>query len=291
MIARLAVLVALLVPAAALAAPHVVVSPASVRPGEAFVVTARELDAAPSAEVAGRALRFWRVRDGWRALAALPVEQSSGTLPIEVRWKGGQALALVEVKAPEWRTRTLTVEPRFSDPPAAQKKQIAEDRRAFAEAFSRALELPLFTGSFVPPRPSHITAPYGDRRTFNGQTKSQHYGTDYAGAVGAPITSTQAGVVRMARDCFASGLTVVVDHGAGVFSTYFHLSRIDVKQGERVKAGQLLGAVGATGRVTGPHLHFGVRIGDLYVDPESVLALDLADDLRAAAEDVGAASP
>jgi murein DD-endopeptidase MepM/ murein hydrolase activator NlpD len=111
---------------------------------------------------------------------------------------------------------------------------------------------------------------------FNGKKQSQHYGTDLAGAVGAPVEATNDGLVVLARDCFASGKSIAVAHGGGLFSVYFHLSAIDVRPGDRVRRGQAIGKVGQTGRVTGPHLHFGMKVGDLYVDPESVYRLALS---------------
>src|SRR5690606_28296371 len=110
---------------------------------------------------------------------------------------------------------------------------------------------------------------------FNGSLASVHYGLDLRGAVGAPIHAANAGVVVMVRDCFTSGNTVIVDHGAGLYTLYFHLSRFDVTEGQRVERGQLLGAVGSTGRVTGPHLHWSVHVDGRYVDPQRLLELAL----------------
>ena len=116
---------------------------------------------------------------------------------------------------------------------------------------------------------------FGDKRVFNGKMQSQHYGVDLDGAVGAPIIAAQDGEVVLVRHCYTSGRTVLLYHGAGVYSAYFHMSRTRVRAGQRVRRGQRIGDVGKTGRVTGPHLHFSMRVDGLYVDPASVLALDL----------------
>ncbi len=108
---------------------------------------------------------------------------------------------------------------------------------------------------------------------FNGKKQSQHYGTDLAGAVGEPVLAAHDGVVALVRDCFASGKSIAIAHGAGLFSVYFHLSGFTVQSGDRVVRGQQIGKVGATGRVTGPHLHFGVKVVETYVDPDSVYRL------------------
>ena len=151
-----------------------------------------------------------------------------------------------------------------------------EDQAAFREAFSRPFEPPLFVGPFGPPREARVTGQFGERRVFNGKKQSQHYGTDLSGAVGDPVLATNDGVVVLVRDCFASGKSVAIAHGAGLFSVYFHLSDFDVRHREQVRRGQQIGKVGATGRVTGPHLHFGIKVIDLYVDPDSVYRLDFA---------------
>jgi len=131
-----------------------------------------------------------------------------------------------------------------------------------------------FGENFAWPRQGRVTAPYGDLRTFNGKKQSQHFGTDVDGAVGTPIYAANAGTVVMRRDNYASGNTVLVYHGAGLYTAYFHLSAFEVKEGQRVERGQLLGKVGNTGRVTGPHLHWGVKVDDLWVDGETLLKLD-----------------
>ena len=127
---------------------------------------------------------------------------------------------------------------------------------------------------FAWPRQDRITAPYGDLRTYNGKKQSQHFGNDIGGDSGTPVSAANAGTVVMTRDNFASGNTVLVHHGAGLYTAYFHLSAMEVKEGERVERGQLLGKVGNTGRVTGPHLHWGVKVDDLWVDGQTLLKLD-----------------
>jgi len=186
------------------------------------------------------------------------------------------------VEAPAFAHHELEVERRFVEPPAPEvEHRIEQDREAFARAFSQSAAPPLFTRPFALPRRARITARFGEERTLNGGAgRSQHYGTDLAGKVGDPVAAANDGRVVLVRDCWASGLTIILWHGAGVYSTYFHLSRARVREGERVRRGQRLGLVGRSGRVTGPHLHWGVKVGDLYVDPESVLRLPLAVALR-----------
>ena len=293
--------------------PSVRISPLRARPGDALLVTLDGVppSAAPSTSgtatpstsgtagsTAGtaptpRRLRFYPTPTGAQAILALPIDLEPGTLRVEVRIPGRQdpLLASVEVVDPGFPATQLSVEPKFFAPSPAQKKQMEADQAAFREAFARPFEPPLFSGPFVRPRDARVTGEYGERRVFNGEKKSQHYGTDLAGAIGDPVHATNDGVVVLARDCFASGKSVAIAHGGGLFSVYFHLSDYDVRVGDRVRHGQPIGKVGATGRVTGPHLHFGIKVVDLYVDPDSVYRLAFADAPPAPATPAGPATP
>ena len=263
-------------------APTVHVSPSRPRPGDALLVTLNDVATSSVASTSGtvllRRLRFFPTPTGAQAVAALPVELEPGTLTVEVRIPGIAAplVATVEVVDPAFPEAQLSVEPKFIAPSPAQKKRMEEDQAAFREAFARPFEPPLFAGPFGRPRDSAVTGQFGERRVFNGKKQSQHYGTDLAGAVGDPVLATNDGVVVLVRDCFASGKSVAIAHGAGLFSVYFHLSGFDVRHGDRVRRGQPVGKVGATGRVTGPHLHFGIKVVDLYVDPDSVYRIAFA---------------
>jgi murein DD-endopeptidase MepM/ murein hydrolase activator NlpD len=117
------------------------------------------------------------------------------------------------------------------------------------------------------PMDSKITSDFGNARVFNGSLKSYHSGTDFRAKVGTPVKSVNDGVVVLAKDRFYAGGSVIVDHGEGVYSCYYHMSKYEVKEGDFVKKGQLLGLSGVSGRVTGPHLHFSMRVSGVQVDP------------------------
>ncbi|BDG10592.1 M23 family metallopeptidase [Anaeromyxobacter paludicola] len=258
--------------------PALAVRPASVRPGDAFLVEARGVAAPPLGAVAGRPLEFYPVSGGYEAIAALPLETPPGTLAVEVRAPSAtdpqaRLAAPLEVVEPRFPARTLSVEPRFVEPAPEVRARMEEDKAAIARATAVPFSPPLFDAPFAWPRPPSFTGRYGDQRVYNGKLASQHYGLDFRGAPGDPVRAGNAGRVVLRRDCYASGLTVILSHGAGLFTSYFHLSKALVQEGERVERGALLGAVGASGRATGPHLHYSVRVGDLFVDPESVMRL------------------
>lgn len=263
----------------ALAEPVMTLQPATLKPGDPLLVTVRGIRGAASGVAGGRKLHFYPVKGGAQAVTGVPVEQALGVLTVhaEVKPPKGAPVRIdgkVQVMDPAYPARELKVEGKYVDPPPAVKAQMAADRAAFAAAFSQPRSPPLFKADFVRPREAVVTAPYGDLRTFNGKKQSQHYGIDLEGAMGTPILAANAGKVVMARDCYGSGSSVVVHHGAGLFTAYFHMSRIDVKVGTLVKAGQQLGLVGKTGRVTGPHLHWGVKADGLWVDGKTLLELN-----------------
>ncbi|HYH94525.1 M23 family metallopeptidase, partial [Hyalangium sp.] len=205
------------------AQPSLSVQPGTAKPGDPILVTVRGLEGLPSGTVAGKPLRFFEASDAWLAITGLPVEQAVGT--VEVRVVGPRpvegkpvelvgALDVVESGYPE---RELRVAGKYVKPPASVKARIAEDRAAFAAAFSQPFTAPLFRNNFAWPRQDRITAPYGDRRSFNGKLQSQHFGVDIDGNTGDPIYAANEGAVVMTRDNYSSGGTVILHHGGGLY--------------------------------------------------------------------------
>jgi hypothetical protein len=232
---------------------------------------------APTGTLGGRPLRFWSNRGEAWAVAALPIETPPGPVQLDLVWgevDGPRSGATLEVVEPGFPSRSLTVEPRFVEPPKKVEARIARDRRAFEAAYARPFGPPLFKESFGWPRRARTAGRFGDQRVFNGTKAAVHYGLDIVGPRGVPVRAANAGEVVLARDCYYSGKTVVLWHGADLFTLYFHLDRIDVRTGAKVRKGARLGALGSTGRSTGPHLHWSVRAAGLLVDPESLLGID-----------------
>ena len=131
----------------------------------------------------------------------------------------------------------------------------------------------LFSLPFMRPRPSRVTSTFGSGRVFNGRVSSSHLGIDFRGAAGEPIYAANRGVVALVDSFFLAGNVVYLDHGDGVMTAYFHMTRQEVAVGDTVERGQEIGIVGATGRVTGPHLHWSARFGALTIDPANLLSL------------------
>ncbi len=268
-----------LVAASARPSPSLDVQPAKVRPGDALMVTVRGAVEVPEGVIGGTRLEFYPISGGFQALVGLSVDREPGALPVEVSVTGaadggGERLrADVAVEEPHFRSKELAVAQRFITPSREARRRMKRDQAAFNRAFAQGLVPLLFSGRFARPRQAEITGRFGDRRLFNGVQQSQHFGDDLEGEVGAPVAAANDGKVVLVRDCYASGRSVVVWHGGGLYSVYFHLSRFHVRDGQMVKRGDSIGLVGKTGRVTGPHLHWGMKLHGLYVDPESVLRL------------------
>ncbi len=197
----------------------------------------------------------------------IPVEQEPGLLEVRVTAGAVTLEAPLEVVPPEFPERKLTVASKFVTIPASARARIKADQAAFQKAWATPFRPRAFSDNFEKPREALVTAHYGDKRTLNGKKTTQHYGLDLDGSTGDEIRAANDGRVVMVRDCYTSGNTVLVDHGAGLITSYFHLSKFLVKAGQEVQRGELLGLVGKTGRVTGPHLHFGAHIGDPVGEP------------------------
>jgi hypothetical protein len=258
---------------ASVAAAALEVRPPQAKPGDAVLLLSPASEPAPVAIVGGREVRFWRTGEGWRAIAGLPVEASVGPFPITAQAGPATLEGSVAVVDPAFPARELTVPPKYVEPPASVRARIAADQRAFNEAFARPFAPPRFSEPFAWPLLAETTGRYGDRRTYNGKQQGQHYGLDLDAAMGTPILAANDGEVVMVRDNYYAGLTVLVWHGADLYTACFHLSRADVKPGQSVARGDRLGLSGASGRATGPHLHWGVKVAGRWVDPESVLRL------------------
>ena len=155
------------------------------------------------------------------------------------------------------------------------KDILAREREILNKAYSRHTPQPLWTESFIVPTVGPSTSAWGRRRTVNGKPWGQHQGADIAAGTGVPVKATNSGVVAVAQKLWMRGNTVVIDHGFGVFSMYNHLIRIDVKEGESVERGERIGLVGATGFVTGAHLHWEMRVGPVSVNPWPIVKYGL----------------
>ena len=253
--------------AAAPADPARIVFPASVPQG---------------AMVVGKVPPGSRVRHGGRELRVTGYgsvvfgvgRDASEPLPVEVvRPDGSREQVRIAVTPRDWPVEHVRgVPPRTVDPPPAVAARIAREAAEVGAARMRDDARADFARPFVWPVAGRVSGRFGNQRIYNGKPGSPHSGMDIAAPAGTPVQAPAAGVVTLAAaDYYITGGTLIIDHGHGISSNFLHLSRIDVRVGDRVEQGQLVAAVGATGRATGPHLHWGMNWFDVWIDPLLVL--------------------
>jgi murein DD-endopeptidase MepM/ murein hydrolase activator NlpD len=219
----------------------------------------------------GKKIEFRKDGEIWKALAGVDLAIKPGKYPL--RWGENESF-LVPVAARAYAASRITVAPRFVQPPPEVAKRIAEEQQVKKKAFSSSpMEERFWKGSFRAPTPTPHTSPFGTRRLYNGKTNSIHQGLDFGAPAGSPIEASNSGRVVIARDMYFEGGFVVIDHGEGIFTLYMHLSAFLVKEGDMVEKGQPIAKSGASGRVTGPHLHFGVQWQGSYLEPGTLLKL------------------
>ncbi len=260
----------------------VTLTPAVVVAGSPELI--RVTDGAASAvdgEWLGHKFHFFRASSGqWTALAGVDVEANVGESELHIVAREGDATVdlsrKVEVHAAHYRTGTLSVAPKFVTPDPEELKIIEAESKVKQKVFSSSAPEPLWRGNFRAPLATQPTDSFGTRRMFNGKLASIHKGADFHAATGTPIHASNSGIVVLARPLYFEGNCVVIDHGMGLYTLSMHLSRIDVHEGDHVAKGQLLGLSGATGRVTGPHLHWAVRWENSYLDPVKLLRMNLS---------------
>lgn len=264
-----------------------VISPARPEPGAVVRLSLADAQSggdpavAVRGAMAGEQLHFVHAGDGaWRALGGVPVDATDSVVArVVVERASGmldsaRAVAALPRPRPAAPPRRLAVATRFTQPldSATQARIADENRRATELGRSAHSTPPMWTRPFLQPRESRVTSRFGSGRSFNGTVRSRHLGVDFSGGTGAPVHAANRGVVALVDTFFLAGQVIYVDHGAGIVTGYFHLSDTMVSAGDIVERGQRIGSVGASGRVTGPHLHWSARYGSLAVNPLDLVA-------------------
>jgi len=262
------------------------VSAASATQGSLLLVEMRSTN--PLSEVKGKwtdkDVPFWpsdaAVPKGtfvWQGLLGVDLEQAAGEYKLSVTEKppAGNAVSCeagIAVRAGKFATEKLTVAPNFVEPNPEQLAKAEEDRKKLREIFATVTPEKLWIGRFRVPLDGVKTGGnFGKRRVLNGKANSPHTGVDFPAPTGTPVHAAQGGRVVLAEPLYFSGNTVVVDHGWGVYTLYGHFSEIGVKAGDVVTIGAVIGKVGATGRVTGPHLHWGLTVDRARVNALAIV--------------------
>lgn len=265
---------------AASAEPRLEVSTHKPRPGDPVLVTVTGVDRAPSGTGGRVPLVFFQVRKGWQAIFAVPLDDTPPEIKVVLtRPALSETLTVADRK---WAEEQVTIDPEMAEPPADKRRLIDGDNAAIIEAL-RDREPPRFQAGFTRPGGPQ-TSQYGSWRTLNGGYRSRHLGLDFGARKGTAVRSIQDGRVALVRDGFLTGGTVVITHGAGLASSYFHLDDIKVAVGDTVKRGATLGKVGMTGRTTGPHIHVGVWVPGGFIDPAAFFRLRIGPPVAPATD-------
>ena len=256
---------------------QVSVSPASIVPGDVVRIDVDgDGDTADrmTATVFGQGLSFTfdAARGAWRALAGVDLETKPGIYRVRIQRDGAQVIGgEIRIRAKRFAVRRLRVPAGFVTPPPEALQQIAGDNKMLAAAYAR--DTPQrWADAFIMPVNGTPTSNFGTRSYYNGLRRAPHAGVDFMSEPGTPIRAANHGSIAMASPLYFTGNTVIVDHGARLFSVFAHLSAFQVKAGDIVTPETIVGLVGATGRVTGPHLHWSVRLNGARVDPLSLVA-------------------
>lgn len=223
---------------------------------------------APTVELDGKRVLVFAADSSWRAAVGIPLDTEPGALRVLV---DGTARD-IQVGTHAYREQRLTIANKsYVNPDAAQMERIARERQIIDAALGNYRDVPLQDIALSAPVDGPRSSSFGLRRFFNEQPRAPHKGMDIAATTGTAVKAAADGVVTASGDFFFNGNTVIVDHGQGLVTMYCHLSKIQRTDDATVKRGEVLGAVGSTGRVTGPHLHFGVYLNGTAVDPALLL--------------------
>jgi murein DD-endopeptidase MepM/ murein hydrolase activator NlpD len=254
----------------------VMVSPKKIRPGDSFLVRVFSNPAFPEATVNGKKLVFSECGRGcYQALGALGVEEVPGKHRIDVVAGGKRKLLALDVIKTEFPVQRLTLpEDKVFLSPEDQKRTERETA-AFKAIWKHISPEKYWNGNFIMPLDNDFSTGFGVRRIMNEKKTSVHRGLDIRGREGEKILAANTGRVVFVEDTFYGGNTVVIDHGLGIYTVYLHLSSVKVRDKEDVEKGSVVGYVGMTGRATGPHLHYGLKINEVTANPVSVTRLPL----------------
>ncbi len=260
-------------------------SPALVRLGDVARVLVRPVPSGARVEgsVGGRPLFFFPYADGQAAMVGFDVEGRAGVeswqvVVLEDGRPPRHARGRIMVHARRFPVQRLVLPARLVDLDAETERRVVAEGEILRTLYRIITPERLWRGRFVRPVPGMEPGTgFGARRVINGRPRAPHTGVDYAAPAGTPVVAANDGRVALVAEYFFPGRLVVLDHGLGLYTLYFHLQDVAVEPGERVGRGQPIGSVGATGRATGPHLHFGAHVGAARIDPTALLGLDLTD--------------
>jgi len=233
-----------------------------------------DTESAPLVTMNGNRALVVKHENEWIAFIGLPLSQPIGTATATVTFENERHDLNIDVSDHQYREQRLTVEKSYVDLSQEQLERVTADRKMIDGALDNFRDIPGPDLDFVQPIAGPKSDSFGSRRFFNDQPRSPHSGMDIAAVEGTPVVAPAAGIISATGNFYFNGNTVFIDHGQGLVTMYCHLSEIQVKEGQPVSAGDKLGKVGKTGRVTGAHLHFGTYLAGTAVDPALFIGAD-----------------
>lgn len=253
----------------------VTASSPTARPGDVVVLTIGGANASDTVRVHAfdHDLPSFASAGKHRTLIGVDLDVRPGIHSIAIAAGERRTTYTLRVTRRVFAIRRLTVDPAFVNPPESERPRIEREREQLDRLWKTWTSEKLWQGTFEAPVPEPANSAFGTRSILNGEPRSPHGGADFPSPAGTPIKSPNAGRVVLADALYYTGNTVVVDHGLGLYSLFAHMTEMQVHAGDAVKTGEVLGTVGSTGRVTGPHLHWAVRLNGARVDPVAVLRL------------------
>ncbi|HYA88410.1 MAG TPA: M23 family metallopeptidase [Nitrospirota bacterium] len=254
--------------------PEILVEPTTPGPGDLVVVTVKNASGTVEGKFNGKKIYFNPSTGSLKAILAVDYFTKPGKYDLEVSSEGDVFQQTVEVIKKEYEVQRLTLPKHMVELSAKDEARAERDQRKMAAIWPNETSRS-WTGDFLNPLEGEIITPFGVQRIINKIPKSPHTGVDVRGHKGDKVIAPNNATVALIDNQFFAGKALVLNHGQGIYTMFFHLSKVLVKRGQQVKKGDVIALVGATGRATGPHLHWGVRVQGARVDPLELVHLKL----------------
>lgn len=251
--------------------------------GDLVVIQISDFNQQPMGTFLGQSIDFYRHKQDWVALLGISYWVKPAKYTLKINLDGEQIDKKIQVVAGDFKESRLTVSKkqekivRPTDKKVIERKKRERDKKA--KAYNHTEDKPLWQKPFLYPTHGHVTTGYGYTRYVNGKLNNRHSGVDIANNKGTAIKAVNDGIVRLADNLLVTGNSIVVDHGAGLCSVYYHLSKMNVEVGDRVERGEIIGEMGSTGFSTGSHLHWKMMIGNANLNPNQFVDTTLFDKL------------
>ncbi len=252
----------------------ITIEPNKPGPGDIMVVTIKNVTGAAEGTFNGKKIYFNPSKDSLKAIVPVDLFTEPGKYDLDISANGSTLHQAVEIIKKEYELQRLTLPKDMVELSPENEARVEREQKKMAAVWPNE-SARQWSGDFTNPLEGEIITPFGVRRIINSIPKNPHSGVDVAGKNGDRIRAPNDGVVRLIDTQFFSGKSLVLDHGQGIYTMFFHLSKVLVRPGQKVKKGMVIALVGSTGRATGPHLHWGVRVQGARVDPLELIKLKL----------------